>query len=90
MHWNARQDEGQGFGRGGQVFFFWCSESLSLHRSQISQEFVINSGSGSRMARLRQTILLLFLKENFKTHCFRIPSLKKSLNWRGGACLRTF
>src|SRR5262249_11477699 len=26
-------------------------EALSLHRSQISKEFVINSGTGSRMAR---------------------------------------
>jgi hypothetical protein len=26
------------------------------------------------MARLCQIILLLFLKENFKTHCFFIPS----------------
>ncbi len=40
---------------------------------------VVNAGSGNRMARFRQTILLRFSEENFKTHCLCIPSLKPVL-----------
>jgi transposase len=39
---------------------------------------VINADSGSRMARLRQTHSAVFLKENFKRHCFCIPLIRVS------------
>jgi hypothetical protein len=49
---------------------------------------VINAGSGNRMGRLRQTILLLFFDEKNKTYSICMPFLEKSLNGRGGARLR--
>jgi hypothetical protein len=50
-----------------------AAERVSLVDHKLFNGLVINAGSGSRMPRLRQTILLLFLKENFKTLCFLHP-----------------
>jgi hypothetical protein len=38
-----------------------------------------DAGSGSRIVRLRRTILLLFWKEQFQTACFNSFILKRAL-----------
>ena len=77
--------------RPGDNFSLWSSlvavvhvrPSCSLHRSQISEnfdfkEYVIDAGSGSRIRRLRQPILLLFWGQNFQ-HVYRFFHFKNRL-----------
>ena len=51
----------------------------SLHHAQIFGEFVRDAGSGSRILRLRRTILLLFGNKNSKILCFDSFVLNRAL-----------
>ena len=62
----------------------------SLHRSQIIRDFVSDAGSGSRILRLRRTILLLFEEKSLKTGCLESLIVKQALEQTRSVCLRAF
>jgi hypothetical protein len=49
-----------------------------------------DAGCGSRILRLRRTILLLFWKEQFQTVWFNSFILKPALKWAWSALFKSF
>jgi hypothetical protein len=49
-----------------------------------------HAGCGSRILRLRRTILLLFWREQFETVCFNSFILKRPLKWRVERLFKSF
>jgi hypothetical protein len=51
---------------------------------------VSDAGSGSRILRLRRTILLLFEEKSLKTDCFESLIAKQALEQARSVCSRAF